>query len=255
MPDPGHSGIYVYGVLRTPPGPALPEDLSGMDGDALEVVEAESLGAVVTAVVLPRPPGRRRDLLSHTDVLNTLATRLDVVPLRFGAVFPDRAAVVDELLIPRGQQLEGLLDRLADGVQLNLRASYVEERVLADVVSGNPEIRRLRERTKDLPEGTPHPDAVRLGQLVSAVLDDLRREDTALLAESVLPLVRDSRVRERFSTDHVLDLALLVDRESVGVVEDELEAVAADVHERIRLELTGPLAPFDFLDEAAAWAS
>jgi hypothetical protein len=62
-------------------------------------------------------------------------------------------------------------------------------------------------------------------------------------------LVRESRVRERGTTDHVLDLALLVDRESLGVVERELEAIATDVHERIRLQLTGPLAPFDFVQE------
>ena len=61
-----------------------------------------------------------------------------------------------------------------------------------------------------------------------------------MLAECVLPLVRDSRVRERATTDHVLDIALLVDRESVAMVEAELERVAADVHERIRLQLTEP---------------
>jgi hypothetical protein len=51
----------------------------------------------------------------------------------------------------------------------------------------------------------------------------------------------------------VLDRALLVDRESVALVETELERVATDVHERIRLQLTGPLAPFDFVEDEP-WA-
>lgn len=252
MAEPGDTGLYVYGIAPSTSS-SMPEHLRGMDGHVVELVMDGGLGAVVTSITLPRPPGRRRDLLSHHDVLNVIAAERDVVPLRFGTVFPDADTVVHELLTERVEPLTKLLDRLTDSVQLNLRASYVEERVLADVVQGNREIRALRERTKGLPDGTPHPDALRLGRLVSLVLDDMRREDSTLLAECVLPLVRESRVRERATTDHVLDLALLVDREAVSTVEAELESVAADVHERIRLQLTGPLAPFDFVDDEP-WA-
>jgi hypothetical protein len=252
MPEPADTGLYVYGIVPAPSA-SLPADLSGMDGDAVELVTHDELGAVVTAIALPRPPGRRRDLLSHSDVLNAIAREGDVVPLRFGTVFSDAPAVVSELLSSRTESLVKLLDRVAGAVQLNLRATYVEERVLAEVVAGDSEIRRLRDRTKGLPEGIPHPDAVQLGRLVSGALADLRRRDGAMLAECVLPLVRDSRARERGTTDHVLDLALLVDRTTLGTVEEQLERVAADVHERIGLELTGPLAPFDFVEEEP-WA-
>lgn len=248
MPEAGDTGLYVYGVVASVDA-AWHSDLHGMDGHPLEVVASEGLGAVVTEISLPRPPGRRRDLLSHSDVLNAVAVECDVVPVRFGTVFPGPDEVVDEFLSLRTDELTLMLERLANAVQFNLRASYVEERVLAEVVQADPDIRRLRERTKALPPGTPHPDVLRLGRMVSATMADLRREDSALLAESILPLVRESRVRERSTTDHVLELALLVDRDLMAVFEEQLEQVAADVHERIRLQLTGPLAPFDFLEE------
>jgi Gas vesicle synthesis protein GvpL/GvpF len=252
MPEPGDTGLYVYGIVPSTTS-SLPEHLRGMDGHAVELVDDGELGAVVTAISLPRPPGRRRDLLSHSDVLNALAAEQDVVPLRFGTVFADADAIARELLAARSRSLTSVLDRVTGSVQLNLRASYVEERVLAGVVQGSREISELRERTRHLPEGTLHPDALRLGRLVSIVLSDLRQEDSTMLAECVLPLVRESRVRERATTDHVLDIALLVDRESVALVEAELERVATDVHERIRLQLTGPLAPFDFVEDEP-WA-
>lgn len=253
MPEVADTGLYAYGVLPWvgDKDPSIPG--SGMDGFPLDVVGADGIGAVVTSVQLPRPPGRRRDLLSHSDVLNAIAAERDVVPLRFGTVFPDARTVVDDLLAPRHGELSSLLGRLGGCVQLNLRATYVEERVLAGVVQGDAEIRRLRDRTRHLPEGAHHPDTVRLGQLVAGALAGLRREDSAVLAELVLPMVRESRVRERSTTDHVLDLALLVDREALGLVESELEEIAADLHDRIRLQLTGPLAPFDFVEEEA-WA-
>jgi hypothetical protein len=252
MPDPGDTGVYAYGIVPAV-GSSLPGDLQGMDGHGVELVTAGRLGAVVTSIALPRPPGRRRDLLSHSEVLTTIASDLDVVPLRFGTVFPDADAIAQELLTDRAQFLTDLLDRVAGAVQLNLRASYVEARVLADVVSGSRDIRRLRERTKHLPEGMPHPDALRLGQLVSNALGELRHDDSGLIAARVLPYVRDSRVRERATPDHVLDVALLVDRTRVPVLEAELEDLADDVHDHIRLQLTGPLAPFDFVEEGQRW--
>src|SRR5919112_4536492 len=124
------TGLYVYGIVPSA-GPALPEGPRGMDGAALELVTHDELAAVVTSIALPRPPGRRRDLLSHSDVLNAIVAEVDVVPLRFGTVLRDADDVVEELLDARWESLTKLLDRVADAVQLTLRASYVEERVLA----------------------------------------------------------------------------------------------------------------------------
>jgi hypothetical protein len=205
----------------------------------------------VTSVALPRPAGRRKDLLSHSEVLNELALQHDVAPLRFGTMVADRDAVVRDVLEPQQQRFARTLERIAGAVQLNLRATYVEERILADIVRESPRIRTLRERTQDLPADLPHPDMLELGRLVALRVEDLRREDGGLLMESVLPLVLDVRTHDRAGTDHVLDVALLVERGSVQVIEAHLENVAADVHERMRVSLTGPLAAFDFVEEEA----
>src|SRR3954447_11991008 len=136
MAEPGDTGWYVYGIVPST-GSLAPVDIQGMDGRGVEVIPGGGLGAVVTEISLPRPPGRRRELLSHSDVLNAVVRHHDVVPLRFGTIFADTQAVVDDLLVARSTALRRSLDRVFDAVQLNLRATYVEERVLADVVLGN----------------------------------------------------------------------------------------------------------------------
>src|SRR5689334_9929346 len=77
MPEPAHMGWYVCGVVAAPAA-ALPA-VTGMDGHELHAVEHDGLAAVVTEVVMPRPPGRRRDLMSHSDVLTAVAEDQDVV--------------------------------------------------------------------------------------------------------------------------------------------------------------------------------
>ena len=42
-------------------------------------------------------------------------------------------------------------------------------------------------------------------------------------------------------------MALLVDDERRGELEQHLESLAEAVHERIRLRLMGPMAPYDFV--------
>src|SRR5687767_2162913 len=77
MPEPADSGLYVYGIVPST-GAIVPDDVHGMDGHGVELVTHGELGALVTKISLPRPPGRRRDLLSHSDVLNAVAQGLDV---------------------------------------------------------------------------------------------------------------------------------------------------------------------------------
>jgi hypothetical protein len=208
---------------------------------------------VVSPVPLGLRSGRRAELLSHSEVLNTLAKTHDVIPVTFGTVMRGEPEVVHELLEAQAPWLGHLLQRLAGTVQLNFRATYVQERVLAELVRGNPEIASLRERTRGLPSGVPHPDALRLGRLVADELEATRVEDREALVQVVAPLARELVVRDRADADTVADLALLVDRGSPRDVEARLERVAEEHHERMRMTLTEPLAPFDFVREES-WA-
>jgi hypothetical protein len=46
--------------------------------------------------------------------------------------------------------------------------------------------------------------------------------------------------------DHLLDLAVLVEDERIAEFEDGLEQLAEALHERVRLRLVGPVAPYEF---------
>jgi hypothetical protein len=242
-------GLYVYGVVGAGADATPLPDLTGVGGAALDLVVSNELAAVVSPVSLDLRTGRRAELLSHSEVLNAVAAQREVIPVQFGTVMLDEHEVVSELLEAQESWLRHLLDHLADAVQLNLRATYVEERVLAEIVRRSPRIAALRERTRSLPEGVLHPDSVQLGRLVSDEMEATRADDRESLVQSVVPLAREVFLRDRADVATVVDLALLVGRRSVADVEARLEAIAEDVHERIRMSLTGPLAPFDFVRE------
>ena len=239
------TGCYVYAVV---PAEVDVAGILGVDDREVHLVPAGDVAVAVSPLDLDRPRGRRAELMAHSRAVDALAARGPVVPVRFGSIVLDEESAVAEVLAD-DRDLVALLGRLAEVVQLNLRATYVEERVLAEVVQADPVVADLRERTRDLPEGTMHPDLVRLGERVSKGLDRLRERDRAELLGAIEPLTVALRVRQVGGTDGLLDLALLVEREHLVAVEERLEELAESVHRRVRLRLVGPVPPYDFVED------
>ena len=243
------TGCWVYGVV--PVGTDV-EGLVGRDGGQVRLVAADSHGpqgvaVVVSAIDVDRAPSRRAELLAHSKVVDALAAIGPVVPVRFGSVAVDEDAAAD--LLADDPDLPSLLARLAQVVQLNLRASYAEDVVLAELVEQDPVVADLRRRTRDLPEGTMHPDLVRLGERVSRGIDARRDHDRAELEQRLAELVVAMSARPGRGSDGVLDAALLVERVHHEQVEQHLEDLAEELHPRVRLALVGPVPPYDFVED------
>ncbi|MFC7494237.1 MULTISPECIES: GvpL/GvpF family gas vesicle protein [unclassified Nocardioides] len=245
--------LFVYGVVRARDAEGVVDELTGLDGSPVEFVVAGPLAAAVTTVAVDRPPGRRAELLAYQSVLDVLAETGPIAPVRFGSMLPDGDAVVEELLGPGQDGFVAFLDDLEGRRQYNLRATYVEEAVLADLVTTDPEIKALREYTRDLPEDAAFQERARLGELVYHAMQDRSGFDSDWLLDAVAPLAVEHVVRTPPSPTQVLDVALLVDDARAEELVARLEELAEAVHERIRMRLLGPLAPYDFVGEAA-WA-
>jgi hypothetical protein len=239
--------VYVFGIV--PRDCALPDDLKGLDDQRVFTIAEADVAAVVQHIDVSRPLGTRAHLLAHSKVLDAVAGRGPVVPVRFGSVLDDAAAVVEQVLGPSHDHFSQTLEGLRGKSQFNLRASYVEEVVLAEVVAEDSEIADLRRRTRDLPDDAAHGDRVRLGELVSQALDRKRSLDSDVLLDTVLPFASTYRVREGGGVDHLLDVALLIADDHRSGFEAVAEDLAATMAPRARLRLLGPLAPYDFVPE------
>ena len=238
---------YVYGIV---PADA-PVDLVGDAGmgNAVELHVDGPVAALVEVVDPDRPLGRRRDLVAHSTVLNTMAAHGPVLPMRFGSVIEGEQALVDELLRPQREHFADLLGQVAGRVQFTLRARYVLDTVLAEVVRAEPEIAELRRRTADLPEEATHYERIRLGELVSQAVEVRRRHDAQELLDRLAPHAQDHVAREVSGMDSIAEFALLVDATRQAELEEAAEVLAAELDGRVRLSLVGPMALYDFVPE------
>src|SRR3954465_3630302 len=148
---------YVYGVARSDVAPSVGAGVAGGD---VRLVRHRGIAALVSDVPSAGGRARARDLLAHSDVLQSAFAAGTVLPLRFGTVFADDDAVANELLGDRHDALERLLDELDGTAELSVRASYVEEAVLAEIVREDARVARLRAASRN----------VELGEAVAAAL-------------------------------------------------------------------------------------
>ena len=238
---------YVYGIVPTG---APVDDLedAGM-GEAVQLVVDGPVAALVEAIDPERPLGRRRDLVAHSTVLNTMATRGPVLPMRFGSVVQGPEAVRDELLGPQREHFLALLDQVSGKVQFNLRARYVLDTVLAEIVSTDPEVAELRRRTAGVPEEASHFDRIRLGELVAQAVDVRRHEEGHQILSRLAPHAADHIVREVSGMDDLAEFAFLVEADRQGDLEHAAELLAEELDGRVRLSLVGPMALYDFVPE------
>jgi hypothetical protein len=236
------TALYCYGV--TSAKSAKPQRNAGLGGKPVEPVRFDDVAALTS----PVPPGkvraRRADLLCHFDVLGTAFENGTVIPLRFGIVFEDEGALVEEFLKPRHDELVGLLRELRDRVELRVTAHYREEAILAEIVRQNPRVARLRKATQ---AGAGQAPLLELGELVAAELQARTVRDARAILEHLGPLTLARELDEEPVENQVLRGSFLVKRKRIPAFDAKMNELASGQAGRIDFKYVGPLPPHSFV--------
>jgi hypothetical protein len=237
------SEVHVHGVVS-----------------ASEPIEAEGARRIVhrdvAALVSGAEAGELRAaqvLRAHWRVLEHVAARATVLPVRFGTVMEGDEAVVQEFLAPRHDELVAALADLAGKVQLTVKGFYDEEALLRGVVEGSPAVAHVRSRINGVPEAAAHYERIELGRMVAAEVERAREHDSALVIGRLEPLaVAASRETPAGAIDAV-NAAFLVERSRIDEFSRAVGALGSELEGRITLRYVGPLPPYSFAGEDA-WA-
>jgi hypothetical protein len=241
------TATYVYGLVSA--DTELPPNLSGLGPSGrVSTIVYEHIAAIVSDVPADRPLGTRDDLLAHEAVVDTVAERSAVLPMRFPAVV-EEAGVVQELLAPHQERFVEALARLDGLVQFTLKGRYEKDVVLREIAEADEEIMALRERVRDLPEDASYYDRIRLGELVVAAMEQRRDDDGRQVLDRLAPMATDISTRQLGEPDEVVNAAFLVSRDHAKQFDDAVEEVGRALAGRVRFRLLGPLAPYDFVPE------
>src|SRR2546423_1154323 len=190
---------YVYGVTRASAG--WRPSFEGVDEQPVEVVAKGELAGLVSDAPSVPVKTSRRNLMAHSQVLQQVIAERCVLPMRFGVVMPDRAAVEEELLAANGERLEAQLRAFEPFVELDVRALCPEERLLRMVVTGRADLAELREAIRGRPGVATYYDRIRLGELVAQAVAEKREEAAGRIGAAPRPLAGARERREEEIVD------------------------------------------------------
>lgn len=242
-------GTYVYGVISSSADRPHLRLQAGV-GDPpsrVELIRHRSIAALVSHVgeeaQAQSPRNLRRDMKAHAAVLNEIVARESVLPFRFGMILPTDQLVISRLLEPHYPRFKKLLEQLDGAVELKLRASYIEGRVLREVVAENPRlVASGAGRTKS------YQARITLGQRVAQAIEDKQHVDANRVLHALRPLLRGVRVGKANSELMLLNASLLVNREELPEFDRILAHLQKSQADRIQFDCVGPLPPYSFVD-------
>ena len=255
-PTPGTVGVYVYGVVPLAPysaGAHLQAEGIGDRGDRVRLVEYEDLAALVSDSPRQRYELRREYLLGHERVLEEAMQHSDLLPVAFSTVAGRDEDVREQLLKRRCDELHDYLKYVRGRVQLSLKVLWNQERLFAEVVNENEQVRALQYSIAGKSEDAAYYERIELGELTEAAINFKHEVERDALMDALEPLAVESRVNQNFMEMMILNAAFLVERAREAEFDECVQALGERHAGRLIFQYVGPLPPYEFVEVKVRW--
>src|SRR3989440_16351 len=249
--QPSNTGTYIYCVTRAQPfaDAGSPFATPGIGGQKqVRILTHDDLAAVVSDAPQAAYDISRENLLAHQRVLTQTMTRSEVLPVSFGTVAASDQQVQELLLHREADALRRSLAQVRGRIELELRVLWHEERLFADIVAENEDIRALRDRLAGQAPAATHYERIQLGELVAAALERKSAAEAAALLDALEPLAVETKVNKNLGDMMLLNAAFLVDRSQEPAFDAKVQALGETQAGRLIFRYVGPLPPYNFVD-------
>lgn len=226
--------LYLYAIINRPTAP-LPA-IGGLGERPVQAIAWGDIAAIYSPYDGPAPRAEVAHLWRHEAVVEHLLDTHSVLPVRFGALLPDEAALT-ALLRERHDHFVAGLSRVAGRVEVSVRALWAAEAPLpasrpAEAESGRAYMaRRMAEAQA---REARRREAQQRADALHATLDRL-----------AVAHVRQESPRERM----LFSAAYLIPREALDPFRRAVDALGA-ANPDLRLLCTGPWPAYHFVDGA-----
>jgi hypothetical protein len=255
---PSTTGTYIYCVAPAQPfekngGSLVATPGIGGRDKAIRLLTSDDLAAVVSDAPREDYDITRENLLAHQRVITQAMTRSDVLPVAFGTVAESDQQVQERLLHGAADDLHRSLAEVRGRIELELKVLWNEERLFADIVAENDDIRALRDSLAGQPPEATRDERIQLGERVAAALQRKSEAEAAALLDALKPLAVETRVNNNLGDMMLLNAAFLVDKSQEQAFDATVQALSEARAGRQIFQYVGPLPPYNFVEIRLHW--
>jgi hypothetical protein len=193
--------------------------------------------------------------MRHETVVEHVAKRTSVVPLRFGTIYLERAGI-ERMLTEKGRALARIIERLRGREEWGVNVYSDRATLMASITSVSPRLRELVQQAEAASPGQAY--------LMQKKIEALRVDETRVALNRIIDEIEKSlreqaedakslRILKVEATEHgelKAKFAFLVKRAEFEEFRAAAERMAQEyVSAGVRLELTGPWPAYNFSSE------
>jgi hypothetical protein len=236
--------VYLYAIIAGDEDRAYEE--AGIDQSKLYSISAGHIAAVVSDVVGENVRPERARLAAHHQVLKKLMTEDTPLPMSFGIV-ADNPAAVRRMLARNQHVLLDQLQHVAGKVEMGLRVTWDVENIFEYFVNTHPELRIARDRLLGSNCQPTQEQKIEVGRMFDRLLNDDREAHTDLAMGIFASHECEIKQLKCRNEREVMNLACLVKREAVPQFEAGVFEIAKQFDNNFALDYNGPWAPHNFV--------
>jgi hypothetical protein len=237
-------GLYLYGIFP-PPGPTG-LDLQGLDKQPIHTHTVDNFVFLYSEAQQERYLASRRNLLGHEQVLEQAMEHgyRTLLPLQFGLIINDWETVRTQLLLPRGETLNALFDKLEGKREVGVKVFWDQTTELETLMQENEALRAERDRL----EGTSlsMDQVVKIGQAIERAMADRKEGIIELFQQTLNPLASEVVENDLLTSDMIYNAAYLIPWDDEPQFGEQVEALDQQFDSRLKIRYNSFTAPFNF---------
>lgn len=238
------AGEYLYAIAPARVFAGLTE--LGLDGAPVRSVIEGELAALVSAIGRTRVRPERKNLSLHNALLKRVMQDGSILPVVFGVIASDEAALRTALRKNRADLL-AQLSQVDGKVEMGLRVIWDVPNLFEYFVTTHSELRTARDALSD-PQNARRDEMIELGRLFAELLNEEREQHFERIAQVLSAHGVISKRNPVRSEREVLNLACLIPSNAQDEFERVVTAAAAAFDNHFTFDFNGPWAPHNFVE-------
>lgn len=238
------ANLYLYGIL-----PALDSQnfvAEGLDRQPVQTHEINGFVFLYSEAQQAHYLASRRNLLGHERVLEQAMASgyRALLPLQFGMTIQNWSTVEEQLVLPKGQKLQQLFDKLTGRREVGVKVFWESEQELAALMQEDIELSTQRNQLEG--KSLSMDQVVQIGQAIESAMKHRKRQIIARFAATLNPLAIEIVENEALTDAMIYNAAYLIDWEAEAHFGQAVESLDQQFGNRLRIRYNNFTAPFNF---------
>jgi hypothetical protein len=244
---------YLYCLIRTDQPHQFSARGMGERGDIVNTINYMDLAVVASDTDELEYNESRRNMMTHTLVLEEVMQEFPILPIRFGTVAPNEESVIEQVLKRRYGGLISEFEEIENRVELGLKAFWFDEIIFEEIVKENAPIRHLRDELVGRSPESTYYERIKLGEMIEAAMNKKRDLDAERILSRLRPFVDKTRTNKVITDKMIINAAFLVNKSKEAALDDEIQKIDSEMGKRIMFKYVGPVPPYNFVNIIINW--